>query len=355
MREQHLLVPGHILRWRSGTATLSAINPDKVVSNAVSFTINVGGPAVITSLSKTSGTAGDAAFTLTLNGTGFRSGAIVNFGATTLTPASVTATQLSVAIPANLLQLPATFQVSVLQAGATSNALPFVVNLPPPPALRLAPPSITGPAQQPTIDFGLNSGYPIPLNATVTLGFVSNATVPVDDPAIQFAGGGRTLTFTIPPNTTTLPAVQISTGTVSGTITISVSLTAAGVNVTPPGASATIVIAKSAPVMIAGKVKMVRVNGYLEVDVTGFSTTRDMTQATFHLNAAPGGSFTTTDFTIPLSTLFTTWYQSAASASFGSQFSYAQAFNVIGDINQIQSVTVTLTNSAGASVTMTTN
>ena len=26
MREQHLLVPGHILRWRSGTATLSAIS-----------------------------------------------------------------------------------------------------------------------------------------------------------------------------------------------------------------------------------------------------------------------------------------------------------------------------------------
>ena len=80
-----------------------------------------------------------------------------------------------------------------------------------------------------------------------------------------------------------------------------------------------------------------------------------MTQATFHLNAAPNGSFTTTDFTVPLQSLFNTWYQSAASVGFGSQFSYAQAFTVIGDTNQVQSVTVTLTNSAGASITMTTN
>lgn len=32
MREQHLLVPGHILRWRSGTATLSAISRASTVT-----------------------------------------------------------------------------------------------------------------------------------------------------------------------------------------------------------------------------------------------------------------------------------------------------------------------------------
>jgi len=349
-------VPANLLT-QVGTVGVTAVNPGNNVSNVVTFTINQGVPPVLTSLSRTTANAGDAAFTLTLTGTGFRSGAVVNFGTNTLATTFVSATQLTANVTANLLLLPNTFQVVVQQNGTASNAIPFVVALPPPPALRLVPPtSANTPGQQTTIDFGLNTPYPLALSGTVTVSFVSNATIPIDDPMIQLATGGRTFAFTVPPNSTAFPALQLQTGTVAGTITIAVTLTAAGVNVTPAsGATATIVIARSAPVMISGKVKLVKANGYLEVDVNGFSTTRDMTQAVFHLNAAPGGSFTTTDFTVPISALFTTWYQSAASVGFGSQFSYAQTFSVIGDTNQIQSVTVTLTNSAGTSVSMTTN
>ncbi len=347
-------VPATLLA-QAGTASVTAVNPGNNVSTALTFTINPRVPAVITSLSQTSATAGDPTFTLTVNGTGFIAGAVVNLGANALATTFVSATQLQAAVTANLLLLPNTFQIVVQQPGGASNGLTFTVNLPGPPSLRLTPPAVTGPAQQPAIDFGLNTAYPIALTGTVTLTFVSNATVPIDDPAIQFASGGRTMTFTVPANSTTLPVLQISTGTVAGTITIAVTLTAAGVNVTPSGSSATIVIAKAAPVMIAGKVKLVRAAGYVEVDITGFSTTRDMAQAVFHLNAAPNATFTSSDITVPLSATFTTWYKSAASAAFGSQFSYAQPFSVIGDTNQIQSITVTLTNSAGASVSMTVN
>jgi hypothetical protein len=239
----------------------------------------------------------------------------------------------------------------VQQGGTTSNALSFVVNLPPLPTLRLVPPPNITPGAQTTLDFGLNSPYPIALNGTVTLTFASNATVPIDDPMIQFATGGRTFTFTVPPNTTTLPTLQVQTGTVAGTITVTVSLSAAGVNVTPSGASASIVVAKAAPVLVSGKVKLVHAPGYIEVDITGFSTTRDMTTATFHLNAAPGGSFISQDFTVNVSSLFTAWFQGAASTAFGGQFSYAQPFTLIGDTNQVQSVTVTMTNSAGSVTT----
>jgi hypothetical protein len=243
----------------------------------------------------------------------------------------------------------------VQEAGTASNAINFVVSFPPPPSLRLVPPANPAPGQQTTIDFGLNSPYPLALSGVVTLTFVSNATVPIDDQMIQFATGGRSFAFTVPANTTAFPALQLQTGTVAGTITLTVTLTAAGTNVTPSGATATILVPRTAPVISAGKVKLVKLNGYLEVDVTGFSTTRDMTQATFHLNPVAGGSFTSSDFTVNIANLFTTWYQSAASAAFGSQFNYAQTFTVIGDTNQIQSVTVTLANSAGTSVSMTSN
>ena len=94
-------------------------------------------------------------------------------------------------------------------------------------------------------------------------------------------------------------------------------------------------IGKLAPVILAGKVNVVRANGYLEVDITGYSTTRDMTQAVFTLNPVPNGSFTSSVLTVPLSSIFSTWYQSAASTAFGSQFTYTQTFTVIGDVNQV--------------------
>ena len=263
---------------------------------------------------------------MTVTGTGFISGAVVNFGTNALATTFVSATQLTAAVPANLLLTPTTVPVVVQQGGTSSNALSFAINLPAPPSLRLNPPTTSLPAQQPTIDFGLNAAYPLALTATVTLSFVSNATVPVVDPAIQFAGGGTTMTFTVPPNTTTLPALLISTGTVAGTITISVSLTAAGVNVTPPGSTATIVIAKATPTIQPGKVTLVRAPGYLEVDVVGLSTNRDMVQATFQLTAAPGGSFTSSTITVPLSALFTTWYQKrGVRHAFGNQFTLRPA------------------------------
>ena len=344
-------VPATLLA-QAGSATVMAVNPGNNTSLAFTFTINPAPPPAISSLSKTSSTAGDPAFTLTVTGAGFLSGAVVNFGSNALTTTFVSATQLTAAVTANLLLAPTTYQVVVQQAGKSSNALTYTVNLPAPPSLRLNPPTTSGPAQQPTIDFGLNTAYPIALSGTVTLTFASNATVPVDDPSIQFASGGRTFTFTVPANTTALPPLLIQTGTVAGVITLKVTLTAAGVDVTPAsGSTATITIAKSAPVIRT--VTLIHASGYLEVDINAYSTTRDMTTAVFQLNAAPGGSFTSSVITVPVSSLFTTWYQSTAATAFGSQFTYAQPFTVIGDTNEVQSVTVTLTNSAGTSASAT--
>jgi hypothetical protein len=339
-------VPASLLAG-AGDVPVTAVNPGNVVSAALTFTIRAQGPATLTSLSRTSAIAGDAAFTLTLNGANFGPAAVVNWGRTALATTVVSATQMTAAVPASLLAIPGTVQIAVQQNGATSNALSFTVNLPPPPSLRLnAPPTATA-TQQISVDLGLNAGYPLPLTGTVTVSFASNSTVPRDDTAIQLATGGRTLTFIVPPNTTTVPALLLQTGTTAGSITLKVTLTAAGIDVTPAGATATIAIPRSAPVIRT--VTLVHASDHLEVDLSGFSSTLDVSSATFQFKDASGNPDPSAPITVQVGPMFTTWFQSATAATFGSQFTYAQPFTVSGDSSRIVSVTVTLTNSAGTS------
>ena len=74
-----------------------------------------------------------------------------------------------------------------------------------------------------------------------------------------------------------------------------------------------------------------------------------MTQAEFHFSAVPGKSLGTTDLTVPVTSAFQAWYQSGASDADGTTFTYTQPFTVNGDASDIQSITVTLTNSQGVS------
>jgi hypothetical protein len=92
-----------------------------------------------------------------------------------------------------------------------------------------------------------------------------------------------------------------------------------------------------------------------DVSVTGYSTTREVSQAIFRFNAAAGGSLQTTDTTLAVDAAFTKWYQDAASRSFGSQFLFTQSFTVQGDAASIASISVTLANSAGRSDAVTAN
>jgi hypothetical protein len=54
-------------------------------------------------------------------------------------------------------------------------------------------------------------------------------------------------------------------------------------------------------------------------------------------------------FTISLTAVFTTWYQTASSAAYGSQFSLRIPFTVQNVSNAVSSVSVSLANSQGAS------
>jgi hypothetical protein len=112
----------------SGDASFTASSSAPVI-----FTITGSNPSptITAPLVPSSATAGGAAFTLTVNGTNFVSGATVNFGTNAaLTPSSVTATQIQVMIPASYIATAAMPSVTVTNptpGGGASNSVNFTV------------------------------------------------------------------------------------------------------------------------------------------------------------------------------------------------------------------------------------
>jgi hypothetical protein len=209
------------------------------------------------------------------------------------------------------------------------------------------------PGQQPAISLSLASPYPLDIAGKLTITFISQAFV--DDPAIQFSTGGRTVNFAIPANTTqavfglAAPQVQFQTGTVAGTIVLTSSFSAGAVNLTPSTAPAkAILIAPSPPRLRAVQIANRTANSF-EVIVTGFSTPRSLSEMDLQFAAAPGSNLQTSLLTVNVDAPFSAWYQSGNSASFGSQFSAAITITVAGDVNAVQSVTVTAKNAQGTS------
>ncbi len=202
------------------------------------------------------------------------------------------------------------FTVTVTDVNQVSATQPYLLAVVAP---TLPAPTIGGvtdnepPAQQPGLSLQLANSYPLPLTGTITLTFASTVGN-IDDPAIQFSTGGRTANFTVPAGST-IPA--------------------------------------QAPVIT--KVAARHTAGGIEVDVTGFSNSRDMASAAFQFQASAGTSLQTSQVTVQVDPIFGTWYSDATSQQFGSQFTFTQPFTISGNGAGITDVSVTLTNKEGAS------
>jgi len=247
------------------------------------------------------------------------------------------------------------FGVSVTDSKQTKVTQAYQLTITAPPVKN---PTVSGvgttapPAQQPTVSVQLAQPYPTDLTGTITLTFTP-AAGNVDDPSIQFSTGGRSVTFTIPAGQTTAvfsaATISLGTGTVSGTITLTLHFSLAdGQDVTPqPAPTQVITIGPQAPVIT--KVTVSSTSGGIEVDVTGFSNTREMVSATFTFQAASGTTLQGSTATITVDQIFTTWYNGTSSTQYGSQFTFAQPFTISGSASGIASVSVTLTNKQGTS------
>jgi len=111
-----------------GNADVTVVNPDMSVSNTVTFTVTPP-PPPITGLSPTAVVAGGAAFTLTVNGSDFTNTSTVQWNGTVLATSYVSATQLTAAISASLITVPASVNITVANTGAgTSSTAIFAVN-----------------------------------------------------------------------------------------------------------------------------------------------------------------------------------------------------------------------------------
>jgi hypothetical protein len=323
------------------------------------FTITVAAALTITTATLPNGTVG-AAYSQTLAAAG-GSGTLAWSISTGALPGGITLS--SAGSLSGTPTAPGTFNFTVSVTGggqSASKAFTITVGVPAGPAATITGLPATGtPATQPVVGITIPNAYPLDITGTVTLTFAPDSPSP-DGGEVVFTTGGRTASFTVPANTTQavftgnkVPGVQ--TGTVSGTITLTLDLTAAGIDVTPsPAPSTKITIAKSAPVIISGGVTVSPTTGGFNIVVVGYATSREMVSATVTFTAASGVTLSSSSATISLASVFTTWYQSSASAQYGSNFSLTMPFTIANgtSTNSLTSVSVQLTNAVGNSTSV---
>ena len=195
----------------AGTATVTVTNPAPGgTSNAVSFAINNAVPT-ISSLLPSSAAAGSAAFTLTVNGVGFVTGATVNFNGATKATTFVSNTQITAAILASDIATAGTANVTVINPAPTpgpSGTQVFTISSPNSPVPTI---SSLGPTHAPG-----GAAFTLTINGT---NFVAKSVV-------NFNGKPETTTF--------ISATQISAAVPASDVA-----TAGNVNITvtnpPPG------------------------------------------------------------------------------------------------------------------------
>jgi hypothetical protein len=205
-------------------------------------------------------------------------------------------------------------------------------------------------AQQFPIEITLSSAFPVMIVGQAILSFAPDAG-PADRTMV-FASGGTVANFTIPAGGTTAIAnvpLAIQTGTVAGTVTITLRLQAGVTDITPAAApTVRAQVLRGAPVITGAQVA--RTGTGISVAITGYSTAREVTQATFIFSAKSGQTLqaSASTITVPLDSVFAPWYQDPTNAQYGSQFVFTQPFAIQGDANAVIPVSVTLTNRTGS-------
>ncbi len=214
-------------------------------------------------------------------------------------------------------------------------------------------------ATQSSATVALSGGtYPLNITGTMTLAFTSVSGGSQNYDAKFGTGTGTTVNFTIPPGSATglfgtASSVPVIIGTVAGTINITTVIQDSAGNTLPPPAPIVIAVNSTVPVII-GVTPGAATAGVFSISVTGRSTPRNMTSAVFHFTSPTGTTLASADITVPLTSAFTNWYGSTASIPFGSSFTMTVQFSYTGPPGQTvpyTTVTVTLTNSVGASTT----
>lgn len=123
----------------AGAAVIRVVNPEPGggISNTLELGINTPNPLPrITGLSPESVIAGSPGFTLAINGSSFVNNSVVRLNSISMTTRFINSTQLTVAIPAELIASPGTVSVRVFNpapGGGNSNSVSLAITVPPNP------------------------------------------------------------------------------------------------------------------------------------------------------------------------------------------------------------------------------
>ncbi|MBZ5634650.1 MAG: choice-of-anchor D domain-containing protein [Acidobacteriia bacterium] len=225
------------------------------------------------------------------------------------------------------------------------------------------------PRSQPRVSLTLAAPYPVAISGTLTL--TASGNLPAD-PAVQFASGGRSVAFLIPANSTGAvfgtsgTQIGFQSGTVAGTIVLTPSFAtqAGAIDLTPATPSVLqLTIAPAAPKLIGislGGQTSTSLGGQtaasVSIAVTGYTTSRSLTNWTVKFTPAAGFNMPKTQFTINVQQVASPWFLGTASQTFGGQFIITVPFSFQGTVatgesllSGIAAVSVTVDNELGTS------
>ena len=127
----------------AGSLSITVTTASSGTSAPLTFTVNNPVPS-LASISPSTAAAGGAAFTLTVSGSNFVNGSVIQVNGSSRSTAFVSGTQLSASIPASDIASAGTLSITVVNpapGGGASAALPLVVNNPAPSLTSISPTS----------------------------------------------------------------------------------------------------------------------------------------------------------------------------------------------------------------------
>ena len=212
-------------------ATVSVVNPDHQATGGLTFRVNAPSPPTLTALLPASLTAGAPDTHVTVNGSGFIPGAVVNWNGTALVTTFVSTTQLTALAPARYLAFPGSASVTVTTPGGTSSPVALTITYT---RVRILVGTMTRNAGTGVITVPVtvqNYGYHPATGLQVTLAKLGAASTSTALPmALPDLAAGTTTPITLPfPGSAgasgTTATLEVAGSYVNGTFDNSVTLT----------------------------------------------------------------------------------------------------------------------------------
>jgi hypothetical protein len=206
-------------------------------------------------------------------------------------------------------------------------------------------------AQQGTLSVTLASASTASGSGTVTLAFQSAVVGVTDDPAVTFADGTRTATFTVAAGASggqfaAGPTVGFGTGTTAGTLQFTVTLgsNTAQASVAIPVSVVGIDAAVAARDVACDPSLVYCTTTNIQLQINGWDNTRSTSELVFSFFNASGQAIAPGNITVSTGSAFQQYY---AGSDMAGVFGVSALFPVTGDSNQVVSAIVQIVNSAG--------